>query len=111
MNTLETIFTRKSVRQFKNQKVDEKDIKTILKAGMSGPTCVQLRRALDSDWERYYAAAKQMTAEGKTLDVPRSYRFGGVAVGRWLENQRLVRAGKKKGPSPPSRPPGWTKSA
>jgi len=37
MNTLETIFTRKSVRQFKNQKVDEKDIKTILKAGMSGP--------------------------------------------------------------------------
>ena len=57
----------------------------------------QLRRALDSDWERYYAAAKQMTAEGKTLDVPRSYRFGGVAVGRWLENQRLVRAGKKKG--------------
>ena len=38
-----------------------------------------------------------MTAEGKTLDVPRSYRFGGVAVGRWLENQRLVRAGKKKG--------------
>lgn len=57
----------------------------------------QLRRALDSDWECYYAAAKQMTAEGKTLDVPRSYRFGGVAVGRWLENQRLVRAGKKKG--------------
>ena len=38
-----------------------------------------------------------MTAEGKTLDVPRSYSFGGVAVGRWLENQRLVRAGKKKG--------------
>lgn len=66
----------------------------------------QLRRALDSDWERYYAAAKQMTAEGKTLDVPRSYSFGGVAVGRWLENQRLVRAGKKKGrlsaPVPPA---------
>ena len=38
-----------------------------------------------------------MTAEEKTLDVPRSYRFGGVAVGRWLENQRLVQAGKKKG--------------
>lgn len=27
MNTLETIFTRKSVRQFKNQKVDEKTSK------------------------------------------------------------------------------------
>ena len=71
----------------------------------------QLRRALDSDWERYYAAAKQMTAEGKTLDVPRSYSFGGVAVGRWLENQRLVRAGKKRDASPPRRLPGWTKSA
>ena len=35
----------KSVRQFKNQKVDEKDIKTILKAGMSGPTCVNSK-----DW-------------------------------------------------------------
>ena len=45
MNTLETIFTRKSVRQFKDQKVDEKDIKTILKAGMSGPTCVNSK-----DW-------------------------------------------------------------
>ena len=45
MNTLETIFTRKSVRQFKNQKVDEKNIKTILKAGMSGPTCVNSK-----DW-------------------------------------------------------------
>lgn len=45
MNTLETIFTRRSVRQFKNQKVDEKDIKTILKAGMSGPTCVNSK-----DW-------------------------------------------------------------
>ena len=45
MNTLETIFTRKSVRQFKNQKVDEKDIKTVLKAGMSGPTCVNSK-----DW-------------------------------------------------------------
>ena len=30
MNTLETIFTRKSVRQFKNQKVDEKNIKQFL---------------------------------------------------------------------------------
>ena len=50
MNTLETIFTRKSVRQFKNQKVDEKDIKTILKAGMSGPTCVNSK-----DWSLYQA--------------------------------------------------------
>ena len=57
----------------------------------------QLRRALDSDWERYYAAAKQMTAEGKTLDVPRSYRFRGRGRGPLAGKPAPVRAGKKKG--------------
>lgn len=57
----------------------------------------QLRRALDAEWERYFAAAKQMAAKKLPLDVPRAYTFEGVAVGRWLENQRLVRAGKKNG--------------
>lgn len=45
METLKTIFTRKSIRKFKPQKVHEEDIKTILKAGMSGPTCVNSK-----DW-------------------------------------------------------------
>ena len=57
----------------------------------------QLRRALDAEWERYFAAAKQMAAKKLPLDVPRAYTFEGVAMGRWLENQRLVRAGKKNG--------------
>jgi len=57
----------------------------------------QLRRALNTDWERYFAAAKQIAAEKQTLAVPRSLCVDGVAVGRWLENQRLVRAGKKNG--------------
>lgn len=57
----------------------------------------QLRRALDAEWERYFAVAKQMAAEGQTLAVPRSWCVGDAAVGRWLENQRLVRAGKKNG--------------
>lgn len=38
-----------------------------------------------------------MAAKKLPLDVPRAYTFEGVAVGRWLENQRLVRAGKKNG--------------
>ena len=45
MNTLETIFSRSSVRKFKAKKVNQEDIKTILKAGMSGPTCVNSK-----DW-------------------------------------------------------------
>ena len=38
-------FYKKKCSTIKNQKVDEKDIKTILKAGMSGPTCVNSK-----DW-------------------------------------------------------------
>ncbi len=45
MNTLETIFSRSSVRKFKAKKVNQEHIKTILKAGMSGPTCVNSK-----DW-------------------------------------------------------------
>lgn len=68
-----------------------------------------LRRALDSDWERYYAAAKQMTAEGKTLDVPRAYSFGGRGRGP-LAGKPAPCPGRKekRAASPPSRPPGWT---
>ena len=45
MNTIDTIMTRSSIRQFKKQKVSQENIKTILKAGMSGPTCVNSK-----DW-------------------------------------------------------------
>ena len=45
MNTLDAIFSRKSVRKFKDEKLSEEAIHTILKAGMSGPTCVNAR-----DW-------------------------------------------------------------
>ena len=45
MNTIDAIMTRSSIRQFKKQKVSQEDIKTILKAGMSGPTCVNSK-----DW-------------------------------------------------------------
>ena len=45
MNTLDAIFSRRSVRKFKDEKLSEEAIHTILKAGMSGPTCVNAR-----DW-------------------------------------------------------------
>lgn len=44
MNVLEAIFTRKSVREFATDKhVSDEDIKTILRAGMSGPSAVNAR--------------------------------------------------------------------
>lgn len=38
MNTLEAIFTRRSVRDFTNQPVDAETVKTLLRAAMSAPS-------------------------------------------------------------------------
>lgn len=45
MDTLEAIMTRKSVRSFTNQAISDEALETILRAGMSGPSCVNAR-----DW-------------------------------------------------------------
>ena len=45
MNTIEAIMTRTSVRQFTDQPIGDDTVRTILKAGMSGPSCVNAR-----DW-------------------------------------------------------------
>lgn len=38
MDTLEAIFTRRSVRDFRHDPLEEKDIKDLLKAGMQAPS-------------------------------------------------------------------------
>ena len=45
MDTLEAIFTRRSVRNFTDQPVSDETLEIILRAGMSGPCCVNAR-----DW-------------------------------------------------------------
>lgn len=45
MDTLQAIFSRKSVRSFTNQPIKSETLDMILKAGMSGPSCVNAR-----DW-------------------------------------------------------------
>lgn len=45
MDTLQTIFTRRSVRNFTDQPISDETLEIILKAGMSGPSCVNAR-----DW-------------------------------------------------------------
>lgn len=44
MNGLQTIFTRRSVRRFTDRPISPEDLHTILRAGMSGPTCVNARQ-------------------------------------------------------------------
>ncbi len=55
MEALENIFTRKSVRKFTAQPISREDIRTILAAGMSGPTCVNSRQ-----WSFLAVTDKQM---------------------------------------------------
>ena len=43
MNTLDAIFTRKSTRKFADKPISEADIRTVLTAGMSGPSAVNAR--------------------------------------------------------------------
>ena len=45
MNTIETILTRHSVRQFDRRPIPQEALETILRAGMSGPSCVNAQ-----DW-------------------------------------------------------------
>ena len=42
-DTIKTIMNRKSVRKFSNKPITEQDVRTILQAGMSGPSCVNSR--------------------------------------------------------------------
>ena len=103
MNTLETIFTRKSVRQFKNQKVDEKDIKTVLKAGMSGPTCVNSKdwsfivvddpEVLHKFSKDYFAVDGSIAGQNMIL-AAWSLGIGSVWLGTWPQMDRVFAQSK-----------------
>ena len=43
MNTIENILTRQSIRKFKDEPISKENIELILKAAMSGPSCVNSR--------------------------------------------------------------------
>ena len=43
MDAIECILSRKSVREFSNKEISEQDLKTVLTAGMSGPSALNMR--------------------------------------------------------------------
>ena len=43
MEAIENIMTRRSVRNFTDERIGDEDLTTILKAGMSGPSCTNSR--------------------------------------------------------------------
>ena len=81
MDTLEAIFTRKSTRKFLDQPVEEEKIQTILRAGMSGPTCVNARDwafLVVKDRDRLIAMAE---ANGRPAEPLKNAAFGILVLG------------------------------
>ena len=81
MDTLEAIFTRKSTRKFLGQPVEEEKIQTILRAGMSGPTCVNARDwafLVVKDRARLIAMAE---ANGRPAEPLKNAAFGILVLG------------------------------
>lgn len=81
MDALETIFTRKSIRKFKDVPVTDEEIHTILKAGMSGPSCVNAR-----DWSFIVVKDKETLnqmadANGRPAEPLRKAAFGILVCG------------------------------
>ncbi len=83
LNAIETIMSRTSVRKFREKVIDETSIETILKAGTSGPSCVNAR-----DW--YFIVVRnrekliQMAdANGKSAEPLKGAAMGILVCGDW----------------------------
>ena len=81
MNTIETIMTRTSVRRFLPREVPEEALTAILKAGMSGPSCVNAR-----DWSFVVVRDRTTLAQmaegnGPPADPLRGAAFGVLVCG------------------------------
>lgn len=81
MDVLEAIMNRKSIRKFTEQQVSDEAIQTILKAGMSGPTCVNAR-----DWAFVVVKdpetlARMADANGRPANPLRQAAFGVLVCG------------------------------
>ncbi len=80
-NTLETIMNRRSIRTYTDQKLTEEDIRVILKAGMSGPSCVNAR-----DWSFIAATdsillSKMAEANGRPAQPLKNAALGILVCG------------------------------
>lgn len=75
-STLETIMTRKSTRKFLDKPIPEEDLRTILKAAMSGPTAVNAR-----DWQFIVVQDKATLEKMAEANGPAANPLKGAAAG------------------------------
>lgn len=81
MDTMKAIFSRRSVRQFAQREVEQAKITEILKAGMSGPSCVNAK-----DWSFIVVTNKETLNKmadinGKPAEPLRKAAFAILACG------------------------------
>lgn len=81
MDTLDAIFNRVSVRQYSSQSISDEAVHTILKAGMSGPSCVNSR-----DWSFIVVRDREMLnkmadANGRPAEPLRTAQLGILVCG------------------------------
>ena len=81
METLEAIFTRKSIRNYLNKPLPREALETILKAGTSGPSCVNAK-----DWAFLVIEEKDMLcrmaeANGRPAEPLKSAAAGILILG------------------------------
>ncbi|MBQ4577701.1 MAG: nitroreductase family protein [Clostridia bacterium] len=75
-DTLNTIMNRKSVRKFSDTPISEETVKTLLQAGMSGPSCVNSRC-----WSFVVVRDKEMLLKMADANVKYADPLRGAALG------------------------------
>lgn len=81
MDTIQNILTRKSIRSYEATPISKEDMRTILTAGMSGPSCVNAR-----DWQFIVVEDKEMLnkiadANGRPAEPLRGAAAGIIICG------------------------------
>ena len=81
MDTIESILSRVSVREYSDREISDTDLRTILEAGMSGPSCVNAR-----DWSFIVVRDpeilnKMADANGRPATPLRSAKLGILVCG------------------------------
>ncbi len=81
MDAIENILSRVSVREYSDREISDTDLRTILEAGMSGPSCVNAR-----DWSFIVVRDREMLnkmadANGRPATPLRSAKLGILICG------------------------------
>ena len=76
MDTFQAIMTRRSVRKYTDRPISDEDLKTILHAGMAGPSCVNAR-----DWHFIAVRDKEVLAQMAAANGRAADPLKGAAAG------------------------------